>query len=178
MKFLTLVAASAAALVATSASASDLAGFRLEAIGGWDQVGVAGGNESGFLYGAGIGYDVPLGETLAIGADAEFAGSTIDAADIDGSVSAGRDIYVGGRITGKVADNLAFVGKAGYTNARLDYNIVGFGSGNVDLDGFRLGAGLQYLIGNGGYVGAEYRYSNYEQDFTRNQIVATFGYRF
>ena len=62
--------------------------------------------------------------------------------------------------------------------AEWEERIVGFGSGNVDLDGFRLGAGLQYLIGNGGYVGAEYRYSNYEQDFTRNQIVATFGYRF
>lgn len=178
MKFLTLAAASAAALVATSASANDLAGFRLEAIGGWDQVGVAGGNEGGFVYGAGIGYDVPLGATLSVGADAEFAGSTIDATDLGDSVSAGRDIYVGGRITGKVADNLAFVGKVGYTNARLNYDIAGFGSGNVDLDGFRLGAGLQYLVGNGAYIGAEYRYSNYEQDFTRNQIVAAFGYRF
>ena len=42
MKFITLAAAAAAALVSTAASANDVSGFRVEAIAGWDQVRLSG----------------------------------------------------------------------------------------------------------------------------------------
>ena len=185
MKFITLAAAAAAALVSTAASANDVSGFRVEAIAGWDQVRLSGeGNKSGFAYGAGIGYDIPVGATVSVGVDAELSGSTAKLREsLRGEffeVKAGRDIYVGGRVTGKVADNVAVYAKAGYTNARLSTssNIPGFDDLSGNGGGFRLGAGSQYLLGNGAYVGGEYRYSNYESDFSRNQIVATVGYRF
>lgn len=185
MKFVTLAAVAAAAFVSSAASANDISGFRVEAIAGWDQIRLSGeGNRSGFAYGAGVGYDLPLGETISVGVDAEIAGSTAKMREsLRGEyfeVKAGRDIYVGGRLTGKVADNVAVYAKAGYSNARLSTksNIAGFNDLSGNGDGFRLGAGAQYLLGNGAYVGAEYRYSNYESDFSRNQVVATMGYRF
>lgn len=185
MKFVTLAAVAAAAFVSSAASANDISGFRGEAILGWDQIRLSGeGNRSGFAYGVGVGYDLPVGETISVGVDAEIAGSTAKLREsLRGEffeVKAGRDIYVGGRITGKVADNVAVYAKAGYSNARLSTksNIAGFDDLSGNGDGFRVGAGAQYLLGNGAYVGGEYRYSNYEGDFSRNQVVATLGYRF
>ena len=185
MKFVILAAAAAAAFGSTAASANDISGPRVEAVIGWDQVRLSGeGSKSGLAYGIGAGYDFAIGETMSVGVDAEIAGSTAKYSVDDGvdfaELKAGRDIYVGGRITGKVADKVAVYAKAGYTNARLtlDTSVAGFDDLGGNGDGFRVGAGAQYLIGNGAYVGAEYRYSNYEGDFSRNQVVATVGYRF
>jgi outer membrane immunogenic protein len=43
---------------------------------------------------------------------------------------------------------------------------------------FRVGLGGQYLISGKTYVGAEYRYSNYEANFERHQVAPTLGTRF
>lgn len=185
MNIFHFAAMTAAALVATSASAADIAGPRVEAVIGWDQVSLSGiGNRSGFMYGLGLGYDFAIGETVSLGVDGEIAGSTGSLNVTDGfdfyNVSAGRDLYVGARITGKVAENVAVYAKGGYSNARISLktNDPVFGNLSDNGDGFRLGAGAQYLLGGGAYIGAEYRYTNYEGDFSRNQIVATLGYRF
>ena len=185
MKFVTLAAVAAAAFVSSAASANDISGFRVEAIAGWDQIRLSdAGNKSGFAFGAGVGYDLPVGETISVGVDAEISGSTAKLRVSDGvdfaEVKAGRDLYVGGRLSGKVADNVVVYAKAGYTNARLtlDTSVPGFDDLSGNGGGFRLGAGAQYLLGNGAYAGGEYRYSNYEGDFSRNQVVATVGYRF
>ena len=66
--------------------------------------------------------------------------------------------------------------KAGYTNARA--SVTGFGGAN--FDGIRAGAGVesharQQLADS---VRAEYRYSNYEADLSRNQGVIGLGFRF
>ena len=50
--------------------------------------------------------------------------------------------------------------------------------GGTNLDGVRVGAGLQYAIGGKSYVGGEYRYSNYEADVSRHQLALTVGTRF
>ena len=64
--------------------------------------------------------------------------------------------------------------KGGYTNARLKIEDCCADNG----DGFRLGLGGQYLISGKTYVGAEYRYSNYEADLERHQVALTLGTRF
>ena len=65
-------------------------------------------------------------------------------------------------------------------------------SGNVtttvtdksDLDGYRVGAGLEYNITPSAYVKGEYRYSHYgdldgiDIDLDRHQLMAGFGFRF
>jgi outer membrane immunogenic protein len=190
MKFVCVAAAAAVAFVSSAASANDISGFRLEALLGWDNVRIENlGNTSGFAYGAGIGYDFAVGETISVGVDAEIMGATTDAeatelvggTPITARVSTGRDIFLGARMTGKVADRFAVYARGGYVNGRAEATVSGAGFSDVasgNLDGFRLGAGGQFLLGEKAYVGGEYRYSNYESDVVRHQVLATFGYRF
>jgi outer membrane immunogenic protein len=173
---MTLLAASAAALAfATPAMAQDApkaapAGFRIEALVGYDRAGADGFHESGVLYGAGLGYDVAVGNAVSLGVDGEVTDSS---ADKDGS-KPGRDLYAGGRVNFAVSPRANLYVKGGYTNARVHQD--GFGS--VNLDGFRLGAGGQYAVSGKTYVGAEYRYSNYELGVDRHQVALTVGTRF
>jgi len=184
----------AAAISATPASAQEatpFSGVRVEGIVGYDTTDVEDENSSGIAYGAGVGYDFQMGGLVA-GIEAEASDSTLDecVSDVDlvGDelcVQAGRDLYVGGRIGAAVSRNVLLYGKAGYTNARvaLDYEdgtaatALDFEEGE-NLDGVRVGAGLEFALGPNSFAKAEYRYSNYEQGFDRHQVVAGFGFRF
>jgi outer membrane immunogenic protein len=174
---MTLLAASAAALAfASPAMAQDgagkvaPAGLRIEALVGWDHPGVDSFHADGVLFGIGAGYDVAVGDTISLGIDAEASDST---AKKDG-VSTGRDLYAGGRVNFAVAPHANLYVKGGYTNARFKES--GFGGDN--FDGFRVGAGGQYMVSGKTYVGAEYRYSNYELGVDRHQVALTLGTRF
>src|SRR4051794_38269994 len=94
---MTYFAATAAALAfaspAVAQGAAAPAGFRVEGLVGYDRPGTDGFHESGVLFGIGAGYDIALGHSVSLGIDAEATDST---ADKDG-VSAGRDLYAGGR---------------------------------------------------------------------------------
>ena len=70
--------------------------------------------------------------------------------------------------------------KAGYTNARatLEDSTTGDDLAHRNLDGIRGGVGLEYNGGGAYTVRLEYRYSNYEDDFSRNQGVLSVGLRF
>ncbi|MGH6783773.1 MAG: outer membrane protein, partial [Sphingomicrobium sp.] len=118
----------------------------------------------------GAGYDFAVGNGAALGVDVEASDSTTDV-DI---VSTGRDLYAGARATFAVSPTANVYVKGGYTNARIKAD----GLGSANGDGFRLGAGAQLSIGGKAYVGGEYRYSNYESDFSRHQLAAVIGTRF
>ena len=124
-----------------------------------------------------------------IGADAELTdASTKQCAGAATALSpefcarAGRDIYVGGRIGTDVRPGTRLYAKAGYTNGR--YKLTSdAGQGNVtldhaNLDGVRVGAGVEQAISPNTFVKAEYRYSNYERGLSRNQVLGGFGMRF
>jgi len=198
----------ATALVASPAAAqgSNIGGGRFEAVVGYDRAGfdledTFGINDtahmSGVLLGIGVGYDVPVSKTVSLGVDLEASDATtkrsetfagiIDGFDIDGKakISAGRDLYAGGRLTVAASNKVNLYLKAGYTNARMKAGFKGTIDGvavdesdGANGDGVRLGAGAQFAIARNSYVGVEYRYSNYEGDFTRDQLAATFGVRF
>ena len=69
--------------------------------------------------------------------------------------------------------------KAGYTNARFKVRSTVAALNAADnLDGVRLGAGVEHMLGDRAFVKAEYRYSNYEAGAERHQAVLGFGYRF
>ena len=174
-KIVLLAGLSIAAIAATPAAAQDTqtaapTGGRIEALVGYDIVSFAGEDEGGVLYGVGAGYDFAVGTGVALGVDVEASDSTTDI-DI---VSTGRDLYAGVRATVAVSDAANLYVKGGYTNARIKAE----GLGGANGDGFRLGAGAQFSIGGKAYVGGEYRYSNYESDFSRHQFAATIGTRF
>lgn len=147
------------------------AGFRIEAVLGYDRVGIEGIHGDGFLYGIGAGYDLSLGGPVSVGVDGEISDSTAKKFGIESS----RDLYAGGRVNVAVGPRANFYVKGGYTNARFTLEEDDF---SAKVDGFRIGAGGQYMIAGNTYVGAEYRYSNYESGVDRNQVAATIGTRF
>ena len=184
-------AATAAATPAFAQEASPFSGIRVEGVVGYDTTDVEGDNSSGVAYGAGVGYDFQAGRVV-LGVEGEVSDSTLDecvtGVDVAGDelcVGAGRDLYAGGRIGYAVGRNVLLYGKAGYTNARvsLDYEdgtagtALDFSQGE-NLDGVRVGGGLEFAIGPNSYAKTEYRYSNYEQGFDRHQVLAGFGFRF
>ena len=184
-----ILAALFAGSVATPAFAQDdaapLSGFRVEGIVGYETADAEDENADGIVYGLGLGYDVQTGGAI-VGIEAEGALSGIDKCIVDAGdslcVNAGRDLYVGGRVGAAIgASSIAYV-KAGYTNANVEV-VFDPAVGNTvtaddDLDGVRVGGGVQFGLGGSLYAKAEYRYSNYEQGFDKHQGVVGLGLRF
>ncbi|BEU99879.1 porin family protein [Novosphingobium olei] len=160
----------------------------------------------GIVFGGGIGFDVPLGDRLTLGAEGE---ATTSSARWDnnngvpntfnlGRVKAERDLYVGARLGFAMSPKTLLYVKGGYTNAR--FALEGNGGGLVsnqrlDTDGWRAGAGIEQKLGDHGFGRIEYRYSNYQKaefdfngntpdssrfniDTDRHQVVASVGVRF
>jgi len=185
-----LVAAGAATPLLAQEAPSGKAPFtgaRVEGLAGWDRV-QNGGHDDGVHYGLGAGYDFQTGMGVA-GIEGEFSDSTArecsgsrTAADPRLCARAGRDLYVGGRIGTVVGGNMLLYAKAGYTNAQAkltsDDGTARTRLGKTNLDGVRVGAGVEYAVGPNAFVKTEYRYSNYEKGFSRHQVVGGFGFRF
>ena len=172
MKKIYAVAVAALAISAAPAFAQSgptaPAGPRIEALAGYDHARVDIGNDEhatqdGFVYGARLGYDIPMGSSVSFGVDAEITDSTAktkyDAGA--GRIGAGRDLYAGGRITDVYE----------YSNGDVERD-------HASLDGIRLGVGGQFNISPNAYALTEYRYSNYQSGFDRHQVLAGVGYRF
>jgi outer membrane immunogenic protein len=201
------IALLATALVATTALATpalaqdkdpSFTGPRAEAIAGWDRVadGQSGSHgQDGVVYGGAAGYDFQLGHVV-LGFEGEATGSTNKDTTTDlvvagdrFRVSAGRDLYAGGRIGFVAGSRTLIYAKGGYTNARINTTYVNAGTtvrDNANLDGWRAGAGAEYMISNNIYLKGEYRYSNYNHlhgsnaslDLDRHQVVGGVGIRF
>ena len=185
------VAAGAFAMPAYAQQPGNFSGARVEGVIGWDHPSVSGTHADGVTYGAGVGYDLQRGNAV-FGVEGEISNSTADqcvnGVAITGDqlcASAGRDLYAGGRIGAVVAPRVLVYGKAGYTNGRvrLDYDdgtaaTAADFSTHENLDGVRLGGGIEYALSPNSYVKTEYRYSNYEQGADRHQVLAGFGFRF
>ena len=220
-KLISMAAAgTAAAIVAMPAHAQmndyDFSGPRVEAIIGYD-ISKAGSDSDndindqddqsidGLLYGVGIGYDYDFGNAV-IGLEGEYTDSTAKTEYSDGNdfegfglgrVDTGRDLYIGARAGYKVQPDLLAYVKGGYTNARLNL-LANDGETELDrnyeLDGFRVGAGVERAFTPNTFGKIEYRYSNYSSadfgtdqstlvddfkvDTDRHQVAVSVGYRF
>ena len=196
--------------------ASSFSGPRVEAIVGYDisKAGSSADNDvndqddesiDGLLYGVGIGYDYDMGGVV-LGLEGEYTDSTAktefsDGADYEGfglgRVDTGRDLYIGARLGAKVAPDLLAYVKGGYTNAK--FNVLATDGTteldqDINADGWRAGAGLEYALSGNTFTKIEYRYSNYQEgefengdmpdserfdiDTDRHQVVASMGMRF
>ncbi|WP_340588045.1 porin family protein [Erythrobacter alti] len=227
-KTITLILATASATaIAVPAAAQDNSPFtgpRVEVVGGYD-ISKAGSDVDndlndeddqsidGFMYGVGIGYDVAVSDNFVIGAEAELTDSTAETEINDGDLEdlgfgarleTGRDLYLGARAGFLANPNTLLYVKGGYTNARFDM-MADDGTNEIetdlDLDGFRVGAGAEYALSQNSFVKLEYRYSNYSEgefdfqdndffeddtgesgrfdaDLDRHQVAVGFGLRF
>ncbi|WP_419807614.1 outer membrane protein [Sphingomonas sp.] len=221
MRKFVLAASAAAAFAATPALAQDgppvdpvFTGPRVGAIVGYDHVG-AGSDVSnnngrddqkidGLLYGGDVGYDLAVGRLL-VGAEGEVTASTASSSRNPytsttfgyGRVRQLRDLYVGGRVGILASPTTMIYAKGGYTNSQLRVlaGSTNFSTNNrFELDGYRVGAGVEHAVGPHSYAKVEYRYSNYgradvlygsgatsgrfDVDTDRHQVVASYGFRF
>ena len=187
--FKLLAGAALLGVVASPAFAADFTGPRVEAHVGWDRVGVDSGgvddHEDGIAYGVGVGYDFALNDRLIAGVEANVDFFDTDYSETIGATTYGleakRDFDIAARLGTKVGENALLYAKVGYTNARIKASAVGGGVNISDAengDGVRLGAGVEYALGTNVYAKAEYRYSNYEGGFDRNQVLTGIGFRF
>lgn len=219
-KTLSVLAAGTAMAIAAPAIAQDgestFTGPRVEAIVGYEQTKAGSSvdddvnsdnDESieGLMYGVGIGYDFDLGGAV-VGIEGELTDSDaktkFEDGDFEGfgfgSVKTNRDLYLGARVGAKIGPNVLLYAKGGYSNAKLDVlanNGTTELSQDIDLDGWRVGAGVEYALNENAFVKLEYRYTKYEEaeidfdgaladsdrfdiDTDRHQVAASVGWRF
>lgn len=180
-----------ASLVAIAATATPACaeGFRAEVHGGWDRVQGGGDHDSGVVYGVGLGYDLNVGKSGFVGVDFSLDDSTTKECERSSIVAndraclrAGRDLAAGIRAGVHVGDKGKLYALAGYSNARFRFAYTTPAgvttSDAANLDGFRLGAGYEHALGGNAYGKVEYRYSNYENDVSRHQVLVGLGLNF
>jgi outer membrane immunogenic protein len=157
MKNFMIAAALGTATLTTPAFAGDFSGPRLEVTAGADDV-TQGVDPTDVTYGAGLGYDLQLGKVV-VGVEA-----TAD------NVFDRRDIGVAGRLGYTINDNVLLYGKAGYSNWR---QVRG-----VDLEGLRLGGGLEVNLLGPVYSKVEYRYTDFDGSVGKHGGLVGVGLRF
>lgn len=217
MRFSIMVSAAlAVGFAASPALADGFTGARVEAHAGYENVTAklkyedtafpddnvtAKESTNGILYGIGVGYDFPVGESWILGVEANF-----DLADNDrceevfgddaACFKVKRDLSVGARLGAVMSKSTMFYVGAAYVNgkAKISYT--------DDLDptndfsfsdtrgGWRLSTGLEVALTSKAYAKVEYRYSHYSRykasagteslslGFDRHQVLAGVGMRF
>jgi len=217
-KGLALLAAGSAVAFALPAAAQENPAFtgpRVEALIGYDSTRPGSSQDidnaedidqsvDDVAYGVGVGYDFAFGGAL-VGVEGEWvqseAKTDYDTAAFQtfgvSNMDAGRDLYVGVRAGVLATPQTLVYGKVGYTNAR--YNVLATDNTTdvgtrIDLDGWRVGAGVEHALTPNVFLKGEYRYSNYEEgevqgpsglesdrfdiDADRHQVMLGVGYRF
>lgn len=153
----------AAALATASISAPAMAnenftGARVEVTAGVDDA-VNNRDATDVTYGATVGVDFPVGESFTAGVEANVD-NVFDRRDVGASVRLG---YV-------AAENVLVYSKAGYANYKDSFS--------RELDGLRAGAGFEVNVSDNTFVGAEYRYSDFEANTGKHGVFARLGLRF
>jgi outer membrane immunogenic protein len=184
------LAAGAFAHPALAQEAAPFTGLRADLMAGYDNLKGNGGGRDGIAYGGSAGYDFQIGSAVA-GVEGEYLDSDTKGCETafltanDTICASGkRDLYVGGRLGFAAAPRTLFYAKAGYSNAkvRVNYTDPTTPANNFrvsdELDGIRVGAGVEQQLGTNLYAKAEYRYSNYESGIERHQVLGGVGFRF
>lgn len=146
MKSLVMAAVAALAFIATPAVANEFTGIRAEVTAGLDDV-TNGVDPTEVTYGAGVGVDAELYKNVIVGVEA-----TID------NVFDRRNIGAGARLGYVVSNKVMVYGKVGYANWKQ--------TTTAELEGLRLGGGVEVKVAGPVYAKAEYRYT----DFNRGNV--------
>ena len=190
---LTSALATAATIQAAPAFAqeSTFTGPRLEMLAGYDSIDIhapAGVDDTldGIHLRAQAGYDLALGDTWRVGAEAglgwQVSGSnTFATGNGRPRVKSRHDLDLSLRIGAKVSERTFVYAKGGWANSGFRARHTA-GAAVVEAttseDGWRIGAGVEHMLAERIYAKAEYRYSDYSDDVHRHQALIGVGYRF
>ena len=158
MKNYMIAIAAAAATLATPAFAGDFSGPRLEVTAGVDDVTKPGTDATPVTYGAGLGYDLQFGKVV-LGVEAT-ADNVFDRRDLSGAARLG---YV-------INENILAYGKVGYANFKPNTRL--------ELDGLRVGGGIEANLVGPVYGKVEYRYTDFKGPVGKHGGLVGVGLRF
>ena len=161
MKFIA-AALAASMLIASPALAQDNAGFtgaRVEVTAGYNDI-TGAFDANNVVYGAAAGFDLPVGNKLTFGIEANASNVFENERQI------GAAARLGYAVTPKA---LVYV-KGGYNNYRNVFH--------RNLDGFVIGTGLEYKVSNHTYVKVQYDYSDFQGRTGSSAVQAGVGVRF
>lgn len=184
------VQAQDASSTTTSSNGSSFRGFRAEVQGGGDRFQSQGQHDNKFGFGGALGFDGVIADRFVVGPEVSYwrsrgenvtnpLGGTYaqkSFREIGGGIRAGYlvrpEVLVYG-IGGYVSDKqrAAFTGPNNSGTAGAFYN-------RVNSSGYQLGAGAEYSLTDMFYVGAGYRYSNYNDNTARQRVFLSAGVRF
>lgn len=181
MRKITTLAVVVAAAVATPAFAQNedatFDGPYVGAYAGYDKVTIkeeapngGSGSKDGVAFGGIFGYNVDMGNTL-VGIEAEIGDASTKESEQDFivtgdevSLSANLDLFIGARIGFKPSPKSLVYLKAGYAVTKFKaayFDGTTTYSDTADLDGYRLGAGVEFAVSQSISVRGEYRYSDF-----------------
>lgn len=158
MKTILIAAVAALGFAATPALANDFAGVRAELTAGRDDA-TAVKDVTDVTYGVAVGLDTKIASNITVGVEA----------NVD-NVFDRRDIGASARVGYIAADNVLVYAKAGYANFK--------DVASRELDGLRVGGGVEVNVLGPIYTGLEYRYSDFEQGVGKHGGFAKVGVRF
>lgn len=198
------LAAIAFMLAGAPAYAQTTTGPRVEAVVGWDQLrydlGSAQGStrqkSSDLGYGVTVGYDQAVTPRIIVGVEGGATFSQGDYAStgfpIGDVVHVRRDLSLAARVGTPIGGNALLYGKVGYSNLQLGVDTAApFQLGTDpsatpaastyarrEYDGVLLGIGAEVGLTRNTYIKSEYRYTDYEDGVSRQNILTGFGIRF
>lgn len=158
MKSIVMAATAVLALAATPAMAKDYSGVRAEVTAGLDDV-TGGVDPTKVTYGAGVGFDAELYKNVIVGAEA-----TVD------NVFDRRNIGAAARVGYVVADTALVYAKVGYANWKQ--------TTSAELEGLRVGGGVEANLYGPVYGKVEYRYTDFEGGVGQHGGLVGVGVRF
>jgi outer membrane immunogenic protein len=181
--------------VASATGTAHAEGLRAELHAGFDGLDSRNSSSSEDVFaGIGLGYDFSINDKTFIGVEVNVDESNINsrigpvAQGVTATVKANRDINANVRVGTSIgaSGKTKIYALGGYTNLRVKVTAtitppagaVTRISDSANADGYRVGAGIERNIGKRAYAKVEYRYSNYEGGFTRNQGLVGVGIRF
>lgn len=143
-------------------------------------------DRDGWLYGAYAGYGQTF-DQFYFGGEAEIgsanlSGSSGSVAGLPTKLDTNESWGLSARAGFLVNDQTLLYGRAGWQRTNYDIT-VGTGANRIkvgdNLDGYRLGGGLEYAVTDNVLIRSEYNYINYENtNFHENQLRVGVAYRF
>jgi outer membrane immunogenic protein len=158
MKTIFALTAATVAVVSTPAMANPFTGVRAEVTAGADNV-IDGVDTTDVAYGAGAGFDAELYKNIVVGVEA----------NVD-NVFDRRNVGASARLGYVVADTVLVYGKVGYSNWKQ--------TTTAELEGLRLGGGLEAKIAGPVYGKVEYRYTDFNGNVGQHGGLVGIGLRF
>ena len=172
----------------TSGNGTSFRGFRAELQAGGDRFQSQGTHDHNVAFGGAIGYDGLIGERIVVGPEFTYW---------RGRGENNTPGVNGGTVSHKSFNELGAAVRAGYL---FTPKLLGYASGgwvtdeqrkaftgtateagfydHVNTDGYQLGAGVEYSLTDRFYTGVGYRYSNYQDNTTRQRLFVSAGVRF